>query len=304
MLITIIVCVSCVSIARAQDPTPVPNGTAITLMEHPESSTLDVNLQCAESSCDAVSLEITFNPTAVQVLILSQGDFWRSTTNQVHILREEVDNQLGRVEFMYVTENQGGMLVSGTGTLLSLAVIPLTEAPPEFRLVWAEIASITGETVFRSLSQTPLPLLSTPISESRTVVINVQTESGSPTNVTAQAMDTSELSIVLEPMTNNQAPFEFTMSATASSHLVVFRSPAHLPCFLDVANIASMTTVILRAGDVNSDGIIDINDTALVGSSIRTGQTLVDINRDNRIDILDLIHIGRNYGQQTGMCTS
>lgn len=55
-------------------------------------------------------------------------------------------------------------------------------------------------------------------------------------------------------------------------------------------------------GDLNSDGIVDIMDLAMVARAYgaRPGDPhwneLVDLNNDNIIDILDLIRVARNYG--------
>lgn len=92
---------------------------------------------------------------------------------------------------------------------------------------------------------------------------------------------------------------------------------SHLSCSVlttlldgDVSNtaqdrIGTGGTLVLYAGDVvtASDHAIDMDDAdavALYFGSAPTGE--VDINQDGEVDILDLAHIGRNYGESSTTC--
>ncbi len=52
---------------------------------------------------------------------------------------------------------------------------------------------------------------------------------------------------------------------------------------------------------MNNDGAININDSALIGLAYRlvnSPNNNEDLNGDNDINILDVIHVGRNYDLQ------
>jgi sugar lactone lactonase YvrE len=89
----------------------------------------------------------------------------------------------------------------------------------------------------------------------------------------------------------------------------------HLNCTTSVivpdgiSDITSMIgTLTLKAGDVTDVGgvgIINIQDAVALGA--RFGSNLPgeeDINQDGIVDILDLIHVGRNYTAVAGECSS
>jgi hypothetical protein len=86
---------------------------------------------------------------------------------------------------------------------------------------------------------------------------------------------------------------------------------SHLACTKNVPlsdglNPASVlgTIYTLKAGDVNGDGTINIDDAVLVGGYFGTSRTDgADINGDGTINIYDLVHIGRNYTAVAGTCS-
>lgn len=91
---------------------------------------------------------------------------------------------------------------------------------------------------------------------------------------------------------------------------------SHLACSSDyilidginavTSQIGVMGVITLKAGDVVSvsDNAINIQDTTAIGaqfgSSTPTGE--VDVNQDGKVDIFDLVHMGRNYGAIQGSC--
>ncbi len=61
----------------------------------------------------------------------------------------------------------------------------------------------------------------------------------------------------------------------------------------------SVADFLLSAGDANADGTIDDTDASIISSHVpQTG----DINGDQNVNVLDLIHVGRNYGNTGGQC--
>lgn len=94
------------------------------------------------------------------------------------------------------------------------------------------------------------------------------------------------------------------MSKRISKSIAIYLALMSLPCLPAYAStkldLNSGGQAILNANDVNSDGIIDVNDIALVAS--RYNQSLdkttffdtFDINKDGIVDIYDLVSISSN----------
>jgi len=90
-------------------------------------------------------------------------------------------------------------------------------------------------------------------------------------------------------------------------------APGHLECVTpnlgltdEIENVLLLIT--LKAGDVDNDGDIDIVDATIIVSE-RFGDpvpadSVADLNEDEVINILDLIHVGRNYDDVVGDCFS
>jgi hypothetical protein len=83
-------------------------------------------------------------------------------------------------------------------------------------------------------------------------------------------------------------------------------APGHLYCSqtlnLDDEVLNTLPDIVLFAGDVNDDDEVNIADGAIIVSA-RTGDSIPsdstpDLNEDTEINILDLIHVGRNFGRQ------
>lgn len=61
--------------------------------------------------------------------------------------------------------------------------------------------------------------------------------------------------------------------------------------------------ITLLSGDADNDDLIDIDDATLIGANIGAGGTNEeDINGDGAINVLDLVHVGRNYNSAIGSC--
>ncbi len=62
--------------------------------------------------------------------------------------------------------------------------------------------------------------------------------------------------------------------------------------------LTTLNDVVLLAGDINGDDIIDITDAVAIGSAFGSGAgEVADLNLDNTVDVLDLILMAVNYGQ-------
>jgi hypothetical protein len=87
-------------------------------------------------------------------------------------------------------------------------------------------------------------------------------------------------------------------------------APGYLPAICNsptiTAPLTTMASIALLSGDVNDNGIVNIEDATAVGVSFgATGSGLAeDINRDGEVDIFDIILVSVNFGQgsQTWVC--
>ncbi len=87
---------------------------------------------------------------------------------------------------------------------------------------------------------------------------------------------------------------------------------SHLECTSDpFALTASVTdkTITLKAGDVTTaagegSARINVSDSFIIGLAFGSaGAGQEDVNADGTVNVLDLIHVGRNYGAVTGACS-
>lgn len=116
--------------------------------------------------------------------------------------------------------------------------------------------------------------------------------------------DTHRYSEVGNPASDNT--LTISASADMSGHLAC-SSSLNLG---DTGSAINVTTLIgsageitLLAGDSDNDGLIDIDDATLIGANFGTtpnGER--DVNGDTAINILDLVHVGRNYNSVSGSC--
>jgi hypothetical protein len=56
-----------------------------------------------------------------------------------------------------------------------------------------------------------------------------------------------------------------------------------------------MGTIILRAGDVTGDNVIDNSDLTIVSESLRSSNPTADVNADGKVDIFDLSLASGNF---------
>ena len=285
------------AIGQAQ---PASDPVELTVTSLSEAGTVSVILRCELPSCDAVALRLTFDPQTLQVLQLDRGDILSGTGNLVHVLREDVDNITGTIDLAYITQDLGAIPFSGTGTLFILTVEQLVDRDPVFNLDSMHVASMSGETVFRYV---PAPLTTatwtpTATPPTQTVTFHFQTEVAAPNNITISPIDHAKFTIV--HIGHNNDGFVITVDfASPEPAAVMIDVPEHLACMVDLNEAASEQVFTLKAGDVNHDGVIDIQDTTAIGFGLGSS---ADVNADGQSNILDLIHIGRNYGAHVGEC--
>ncbi len=105
--------------------------------------------------------------------------------------------------------------------------------------------------------------------------------------------------------------FSYAEESVATDAELAISAPGHLGCLTPDLGLPDDTHVVLTpitllAGDVNGDGEINITDASIIVSA-RIGDpvppgSVPDLDEDGRISILDLIHVGRNYGETVPDC--
>ena len=91
----------------------------------------------------------------------------------------------------------------------------------------------------------------------------------------------------------------------AGDYTVFISAPLHLTevyqvTLSDTAPTADLGSQVLRAGDTDGNQTIDLVDAATVSSNFTQNAppapTNADLNRDGKVDIVDLVLIGGNFG--------
>jgi hypothetical protein len=259
------------------------------------SSIIDVLIDCQMDSCAAADISIAFDPHALRVEGMWLGDFPTRHGNAVYILDSLVDIDTATISFRYITQGNENPESIRMGVLFHLRVVALHEGETELRFTHASIASIDGETVF-----TPQTLVGTIslLSSQVTQTFTVRAEASNPDSVAVIASDGNSI-IVSETIVGDVLQVEINWDLDLYPEIMI-DAPGHLACSL---HIGENPNVILYSGDVNDDGNIDILDVTTIGiANSASSQDEVDLNHDGVVNVYDLIHVGRNYGLNSGEC--
>jgi predicted RNA-binding protein with TRAM domain len=257
-------------------------------------SVIDVLIDCQMASCAAADIGIAFDPNALRVEGMWLGDFPTSHANAVYILDRMIDADSATLSFRYITQGNENLERFGAGVLFHIAVVALHEGETELRFTHASIASTDGETVFTPETLVgKIPVLSS----LETQTITVRAEASDPDSVAVMESDGNSI-IVSETIVGDTLQVEINSNLDVSAELIL-DAPGHLACTL---HIGENPNVILYSGDVNDDGNIDILDVTTIGIAGTSSEGEVDLNHDGLVNIYDLIHVGRNYGLNSGEC--
>ena len=82
---------------------------------------------------------------------------------------------------------------------------------------------------------------------------------------------------------------------TAYAGVTIYDYKANIPCSVVV------TVIPLIEGDVNRDGVVDMQDLEIIAENFNTcppGDERADVNRDGIVDIYDLVIVGKNFGMK------
>ncbi len=153
---------------------------------------------------------------------------------------------------------------------------------------------------------TPIPPTPTPVPVGASTVAGVVTYQNRATNagITVELHQDDTQTLVDTVITGEDGAYNFA-EVPLGSYRVIVKAPQHIPSLYAVEVVTDSTTVTveqgtLRAGDVNSDGAVEIDDATFVGANF--GLEIIpeiaqgDLNGDGLINITDLVLVGGNFG--------
>ncbi|MBZ0297681.1 MAG: DUF5060 domain-containing protein [Anaerolineae bacterium] len=203
--------------------------------------------------------------------------------------------------------------VNANGVRMPLAVVSTSSVP--------ELVATPEATAVSPETQTPVPTLAytetPPPAAAQEVVIPTSTVmmagtlsglavyQNRPDNagITVELFDESQ-KMVAQTVTSVEGAYSFNM-VTSGTYALRYMAQQHVTLVQVVVvetdeQSLDLGQVILRAGDVNDDGIVDLVDASFVGANY--GQDVmpeiayVDLNGDGLINVGDLAMVGGNYG--------
>lgn len=293
LVVILTACLTACAVARAQESQVTLQFSAAE-MRVDETSVVDVLINCNIDSCAAADLAIQYDPEMLQVNSVRLGDYPSLTGNTPLILENRIDPELGNIVFRYITLGRGDPGSSGSGVMLHMSVKALKEGQPELYFTQAKIASQDGQITDSAVISGTVDVLPRPTPQT----IIVEAEAGDPEQITVSELDTNN-AILSTRFAGRFLMIDVDPTRNSGLSLVI-TSPRHLACLVTGNQDRQ---IILRAGDVNGDGIIDIQDASIIGAGEMQGDQMQnDLNQDAAVNIYDLILIGRNYGARSGEC--
>lgn len=256
-------------------------------------SVINLLIDCSVASCAALDLSVRFDPTALRIDDIALGDFPVQGGREVYLLAHQVNPDGASFTLRYLTAAGAAPASTGQGVLASITVTGLAEGTSELQFLQAAVAPLAGAPVYTAATLDAAVVV-LPAAARRT--LSVRVEAGAAAQVSVTGPD----SVVLaERLVDQTLLLEISPTADAATVLEL-AAPGHLAC---AAPVAPARTITLPAGDVNNDGVIDLQDALLVRAAISSDQPAsADVNGDGAVNLFDLILVGRNFGQRSGAC--
>lgn len=255
------------------------------------STVIDLLIDCQVESCAAVDLTVHYDAEVVRIDQLTLGEFPLRSGNAVQVLDNRIETGSSTFTLRYITLTGSAPPNRGSGVLAQMSVTGLAAGLGRLYFVDAAVSTQDGSTVYW-----PQTLEGTVIVEAtvRQRTVSVMAEARNPEQVIVSGSASANLT-VSEHVVGTALEIAFDPQSS-----IVLDAPGHLACAVTSATDAA---VILRAGDVNDDGQIDLMDAVFVGIAVNQNQPgLADVNGDQVVDIFDLIAVGRNYGRHSEGC--
>lgn len=282
----------CVFARHAEgQPAPLTLSFSPAVLEVGTSTVIDLLIDCQVESCAAADLTVHYDAQVVRIDQLMLGEFPLRSGNAVQILDSRVETGSSTFTLRYITLSGSTSPHRGSGVLAQMSVTGLAPGLGRFVFVDAAISTLDGKTVYW-----PQTLEGTVIVQAaaRQRTVSVMAEARSPEQVIVSGSENANLTV-----TGHVVGTALEIAFDPQSSIVI-DAPGHLACAVTGGTEAA---IILRAGDVNDDGQIDLMDAVFVGIAVNQNQPgLADVNGDQVVDVYDLIAVGRNYGRHSGGC--
>jgi len=246
------------------------------------------------SNLVAVQLELSYNPTFIQVI---DPDRPRPPVQVRPLLPTDwfindnrVDTTHGRIFF----KATGGSRINGTGGLIGIDWRPKAVGTSPVSLTQVILTNSTGQTLTRTLQNGAVQVNFVPNCNTGTVALQGRTDpSGviivNSTSEQAQTDIDGYFAIIAESRLNFNFPGYLSAQANLPEGRVVNQPEAEA---------TQLGLITLLAGDMNGDNVVDILDLANLAQHYQSTDPAVDLNADGIVDILDLALAAGNYQRQ------
>ncbi|MBA3871767.1 MAG: hypothetical protein H0X30_21685 [Anaerolineae bacterium] len=185
------------------------------------------------------------------------------------------------------------------------AVVPTATSmvAPTFTLTPEPPTATPSPTTTAVVVEPPTPTSAAPLAGSIQGVIAYQK---APDNVGINIQLNKDGALVTQMVTLADGKYAFSDLA-AGDYTVFISAPLHLTevyqiTLSDTAPTADLGSQVLRAGDTDGNQTIDLVDATTVSANFTQNAppapTNADLNRDGKVDIVDLVLIGGNFGMK------
>jgi PKD repeat protein len=238
----------------------------------------------------AIQFEVVFNPAVVQVTDADPGTSGTqvklsgmfATTNAL-VVRNEVVNDRIFFAAALLAPNK----IDGNGNVVEIGWRATGSGNSQLRLENSQLIGADGQTPINAQTQ------------NSTVTIG-SASSGISGFVTLQGRRTFG-GVLVTSDSGAQAQTDangFFALASGQSFTAAF--PGYLSAQASGGNLqsaAGVGKIILLAGDVNQDNVVNILDLAYMARHYHSNDSRADLNGDGRVDILDIAMAAENYGK-------
>lgn len=293
-------------------PIPVTQARTLAQAVTPSGLTLAVIGPATANIGDIFEIQVVVNnPSPAGIFGYQFALTWNSTAvtpvDPTPTLSPEfpliAQNEITGGQFNVAASRQGDVSdLPGSLTLLTWrfqAITPTSSNSANFDLATATLGQKDGTEIPLEAITNLAVMVVEPTPQRGSLAGNVQVESHAPGAQARVSILVNELGRTVTPTPGGDFTFadlDFgTYTLTASS-------PGFLRASCNSVKHNSQSTtlagIILLAGDLNDDGVIDVADAAALGLAIGSGPGAVaDLNVDGAVNVLDLILLAVNFGQ-------
>jgi hypothetical protein len=260
-----------------------------------EPSLLVITADCPPVGCATAGLELSYQSQKVAVQSITVQPHTTTGGATLLVLENSIDNDQGEVHVAYVTELADLAAIDTSQVTFQIQLVALSEGN---NIRFDVTTFIAGDSQGGSYDTTVTDgeiNASSPTSE-----LLLKADIGLDTQVSVVALNGRELRV--DPVPGQTGVYVAQVPAGQPYRTLTVNAPLFVGCVAE-RDLMVGIPVILLAGDVNDDEIVDLTDAVLIG--LNYGTTVgppLDVNLDGITDVLDLIHVGRNYGQTMRGC--